>query len=357
MAIPVQQRIDRMARWLRRENERPVIGFYVGSMYPLHLYQGSRRHLSDGPVTPDDVVVEDYLDDGDRLYDLHERAGGDLLWSAAPFFGIPWVEASLGCRVVADFTTGSTRASPPPGFEGASQIPTFRESNPWVARMLEFIPALQARSAGRYPVGVTLMRGISDLLSALYGGEGFIFRMLEHPEDIRSAVSKLTEYWIELGTCLLGHLPLYHGGTSSWFYGLWMPGKAIWMQEDAAALLSPRLYDEFILPADARIAGAFEHTIVHLHPARFIPAESLARTGIDAIELHVDYGGPTARDLLPVHREILKQKPLFIFGEMPPADIDALLEHLPWKGLALDLVVPSVEEAHRVSDHLQRILG
>ena len=346
-----------MARWLTRENERPLIGFYVGSMYPLHLYPGSRRHLSDGPVTPQDVVVEDYLDDGERLHDLHERAGGDLLWSAAPFFGIPWVEASLGCRVVADFTTGSTRASPSPGFEDASQIPPFRESNPWIERMLEFIPALQARAAGRYPVGVTLMRGVSDLLSALYGGEGFIFRMLEHPQDIRTAVQKLTDYWIEFGRCLLSRLPLFQGGTGSWFYGVWMPGKALWMQEDAAALLSPTLYEEFILPADRRIAAAFEHTIIHLHPARFIPAKQLSRTGVDAIELHVDRGGPTAGDLVPVHREILEHKPLLIYGEIPLTDIDALLEHLPWKGLALDLVVSSVEDAHRISDHLRPFLG
>jgi hypothetical protein len=353
MQSSLPSRIELLTRWFHLENDRPVLGFFLDSMYPLHRYRGASRHIREGSVRPEDIVVEDFLDDCDRLFRLHEQAGGDLIWSASPFFGLPWVEASLGCGVVADFGTGSTRSIPPRGFEHSRQIPSFTESDPWVRKLLEFIPALHARSQGRYPVGVTLMRGISDLLAALYGGEAFIFRMMEDPQDIRAAVERLTDYWIQFGRCLMSRIPPFHGGTGSFFYSLWTPGKTIWMQEDAAALLSPELYEQFILPADEAISRAFDHTVMHLHPTRFIPASFLLKTGIDVIELHLDRGGPPAAELLQVHKAILARKPLFVFGDVTLADLDFMLENLPWRGLAINMAVSSVAEAERAWSHLR----
>ena len=343
--VPLQERLERLSAWLDRANDRPLAGFSLGSYFPLKRYQGSGRHLRDGVVRPENVVVEDYLDDSDRLYELHEEAGGDFVWSAAPFPGLPWVEAALGCGVRADHAAGSTRAVPPAGFT-AEAIPRFCESNPWVRKMLEFIPALEKRSAGRYPVGVTLMRGIADLLAALYGAQNFVLRMLDEPEEVRGAVERLTEFWIAFGQCLLDRLPLFHGGTGSYFYGLWCPGKTIWLQEDAVALLSPALYEEFIYPADCRIAGAFEHTAMHLHPTRPIPAGPLVRSGITAIELHIDHDGPRAAELEKHYREILAQKPLLIWGDVTEADLEFILTRLPHRGLAVNLMVKDAAQAH-----------
>jgi len=270
---------------------------------------------------------------------------------------LPWVEASLGCEVVADFTTGSTRSLPPEEFRGPDQVPRFSADNPWVRKMLEFIPALVEASKGRYPVGVTLMRGISDLLAALYGGEDFIYGMLEQPEEVRSTVERLTDYWIDFGRCLLDHLPQFHGGTGAFFYALWCPGITIWMQEDAAALLSPQMYEQFIDAANRRIADAFEHSVIHLHLSRFIPVDYLVATGIDVNKLHIDKGGPTAEDLFAVHTKIIAGKPLFIYGNVSREDFDYIFKNLPQRGLAVNMVVDSVQEAHRIWEHFEEIVS
>ena len=348
MQIPLAERLDRMARWLERSNDRPLLGFTLGSYYPLHRYSNSVRRVPEGPVTPQDIHVEDYLDDTDRLYQMHEEAGGDFVFSAAPFLGLPWLEASLGCGVVADHHTGSTRSTPPSGWIEAPVVPRFTTDNPWVAKLLEFIPMLEARSAGRYPVGVTLMRGISDLLSALYGGENFVLRMYDAPEEVHSVVEQLTEYWIEFGRCLLGRLPLFHGGTGSFFYALWCPGKMIWLQEDAAALLSPALYERFIYPADCRLASAFENSVIHLHPSRFIPSRQLVQTNLAAIELHIDHDGPRAAALESHYRTVLESKPLLIWGDLTDADLEFIFTRLPHQGLAVNVVVSSVEQAQEL---------
>lgn len=337
-----------MERWLARENERPLLGFYVGSYYPLRRYAGSVGRLPGGVVEPNDVVVADYLADTERLYELHEQTGGDMIFSAAPFLGMPWLEAALGCTVVADHDQGCTRAAPPAGFAANPRVPEFSENNPWVEKLLEFIPALEGRSGGRYPVGVTLMRGISDLLSALYGGQEFVYRMIDDPPEVHGVVERLARFWIAFGRTLLARLPLFHGGTGSFFYGVWCPGKAIWLQEDAAALLSPELYEEFIYPADCAIAQAFERSVIHLHPSRFIPSRQLAASEISAIELHIDYGGPRAEDLLAHYETILAAKPLLVWGDVTDRDLEFLLTRLPHRGLAIEPVVSSANEARRI---------
>ena len=347
MRIPLSERLNRISRWLERQNDRPVIGFTLGSYYPLHRYRDGARRIPNGLVAPEDIHVADYLDETDRLFELHEAAGGDLIFSAAPFWGLPWVEASLGCGVLADHAVGSTRATPPPGFAQNPAVPEFSEKNPWVAKMLEFIPALVEHSAGRYPVGVTLMRGVADLLSALYGGQNFVLRMIDEPEDVACVVAALTRYWIAFGRCLLERLPLFHGGTGSFMFSLWCPGKMIWTQEDASALLSPTLYEKFIYPADCEIARAFDSTAMHLHPSRFIPVPQLMSTETSIIELHIDHDGPRAETLEKHYRAILAGKPLLIWGDVTEADLDFVLSRLPRQGLAVNIVVSSVEEAQR----------
>ena len=347
MQIPLAARLDRLARWFKRENERPLLGFYIGSQYPLHCYPGCRKHLPNGVVQLEDVVVTDFLADSDRQFELYERTGGDLIWSASPFCGLPWVEATLGCTVIADHAVGSTRTSPPARFAAHPVIPEFSANNPWFQKLLEFFPVLEARSAGRYMVGVTLMRGISDLLSALYGGENFLFHMIDTPEKVKEVAERLTDYWIKFGQAMLEHTPSAHGGTAAFFYSIWCPGRTIWMQEDAAALLSPELYEQFILPCNRRIAGAFEHTVMHLHPTRFNPVDYLLEMGIDVIEMHIDKGGPTAEQLFQTHLKVLARKPLLIWGDLSEADLDFVLANLPHPGLAISVVVESPEQAAR----------
>jgi hypothetical protein len=224
-------------------------------------------------------------------------------------------------------------------------VAAFSVENPWVQKLFEFIPALETQADGRYPVGVTLMRGVADLLSALYGGGEFVLRMLDAPEEIDRVVEGLTAYWIDFGKALLQRLPRFHGGTGSFFYGLWTPGEHIWLQEDAIALLSPALYERFIYPADCRIAAAFERTVMHLHPARYIPSRLLAASPLAAVELHVDHDGPRAAALEPHYREILARKPLFVWGDLTENDIEFLFTRLPAAGLAVNAVVETPEQA------------
>jgi hypothetical protein len=346
--IPIEHRVERFRQFYGRRNERPLLGFFVGSDYPLHRWEASRSLPTNRTLVPEDFPVGPYLDDCDRLFDLHESCGGDFIWSASAFWGIPWLEAALGCPIKADHSTGSIHAETPTGFRGPDDIPTFDSTSPWMIKAVEFLDKMARRSDGRWPIGTTRMRGISDLLSALYGGTEFLLAMLDRPEEVKLVCERLTDFWIAFGRLQLEHIPLFHGGVGSFYYNMWAPAGTVWHQEDAAALLSPTLYDRFIRKCDQRIVDAFEGCIMHQHPTRFVPTDFYLEMGFTALELHVDKGGPSAEALYPRHRKIQDRVPLLIWGELVKADLDWLFGHLPPSGLAIMAVVLDVAEAARI---------
>ena len=340
---PVEERVHNFQLYYSRSNPRPLLGFFLGSEYPLHRYDAAKALPDDRPLNPDDVQVEPYLDDFDRLFEAHEALGRDFIWSACAFWGIPWLEAALGCPIRADHETGSAYAEPPAGFHGPDSLPEFDPDAGWNAKTVEFLTRAAERSAGRYPLATTRMRGIADLLSALYGGEQFLFAMIERPDEVRAVCTKLTDYFIAYAWLQLAHIPEYHGGVGSFYYSMWAPAGTVWHQEDAVALLSPDLYEEFIRPCDERIVQSLPHVIMHLHSTGFIPLDAYLRMGFAAIEMHIDEGGPSAEELHDTHRGIMGRHPLLIWGDMTDADMDWILGKLPPQGLAVNRVISSME--------------
>ena len=350
MQLPIEQRVERFKQYYRWANERPLLGFFVGSDYPLHRYPASRSLPDDRPLSPDDFDIEPYLDDCDRLFEQHEACGGDFIFSGSAFWGIPWLEAALGCPIVANHDTGSIIAQKPDRFSGPDDVPAFNPKSPWMQLAVEFIRRLTKRSAGRWPIGTTRMRGIADLLSALYGGGDFIFPMMENPDEVHAVARKLTDFWIAFGKLQLQHIPLFHGGVGSFYYHIWAPAGTVWHQEDAAALLSPALYDEFIREHDERIVAAFDHVIMHQHPTRFVPTDFYMKMNFTALELHVDQGGPSAEALYDTHRKIMATTPLLIWGNLSHNDMDWIFGKLPPQGLAVMTVVNDPRQAGRIWD-------
>ncbi len=350
----METRVDNFKKFYQRRNESPLFGFFVGSEYPLHRYNASKNLPDYRPLEPEDFIVEDYLDDCDRLFEIHETCGGDFIWSGSAFWGIPWLEAALGCPIYADHITGSIYSKSPDNFLCKKYIPPFDEGLPWVKKMEEFLEAMALRSNGRWPIATTRMRGIADLLSALYGEENFIYEMLENPKGIKKVCDRLTEFWIAYGRFQIKRIPPFHGGIGSFYYNMWAPKGTIWYQEDAVALLSPSLYNEFIRPCDQQIVHAFPQCIMHQHSMGYVPTDAYIEMGMMALELHIDEGGAHAKDLYDWHMHILQNKPLLIWGNMSEEDLDWIFTRLPPNGLAVMAKIDNPEEAMRLWERYKK---
>ncbi len=364
MQKTIEQRVEQFTQFYKKENKEHLLGFFLGSEYPLFRYEASQTLPEDRPLTPDDFPVEAYVADSNLLFEGHEACGGDFIWAANAFWGIPWLEAALGCPLKASHSSGSIHSEPPgagaPGADSSGTvlpdmvIPEFDEQNRWIKKTGEFLDALASASKGRYPLAqyplaTTRMRGVADLLSALYGGEQFVFKLMEAPEQMHRVCEELTRFYIEYGKYQLERIPDFHGGIGSFYYSAWAPAGTVWHQEDSVMLLSPDLYREFILPCDRKIFEAFSGNIMHFHSVGgYIPVEEVLELGPTAVEYHIDAGGPSAEELYDTHMKILKKAPLIIWGEMSKADLDWIFDKLPAEGVAVNTVVASSEEAHDI---------
>ncbi|NOY79422.1 MAG: hypothetical protein GXP31_00305 [Kiritimatiellaeota bacterium] len=343
------ERVERFRRFYRRENSRPLLGFFLGSEYPLKRYPSAATLPADHPLVPADFEPRALAADSARLFVDHEACGGDFIWSGTAFWGVPWLEAALGCPLYADPVGGSISTRPPANFIAAGELPEFEPQSPWIRLAARCFEALTLHGGGpSWPVGTTRMRGISDLLSALYGPEEFVLTMLDRPREIEAVCERLTRFWIAFARCQSEWIPAFHGGVGSFYYNAWAPAGTVWGQEDAAALLSPGLFDHFIRPCIERMVRALPHVIVHLHPSGYIPVAPLLELGVSALELHVDVGGPGTEALIPLQKRILERSPLFISGRLTAVEIRRLFDVLPGQGLAVQAMVDTPQEAWRL---------
>jgi hypothetical protein len=346
--LSIEERVDGFKRFFAMTNsEGPLVGFFRDTYYPLMRYR-TESFLPEGEILPTDLDVDCFIPEYERLFQLHDETAGDFIWSAAAFWGIPWMEVLAGCGVIADHTTGSSRSEVPADFRGKEDIPVFDPKDPWVQKALEFLKRLTQLSRGRFPLATTLMRGISDLLAALYGSPDFLYSLMDRPDEQKRVVRKLTALWIAFARSQLETIPDFHGGTGSFYYGVWLPGKGVWLQEDASALMSPALFGSFVAPAIHQMAGSFDTSVIHLHPSSYIPVEFLVETPLSAVELHIDFGGPRAEELFPYYRKILDRKPLIIWGDLMLEDLDFIAAKLDRQALALLPVVTSQEQAEHI---------
>ncbi len=331
------------AFWKRDPTDRPIGSFWLGSRLPDELY-GAARNIPVGRVSAADVRVEDFLPDYDRMQETHESVGDDAFWAASPFFGLPWVEAILGCPV---YYSGETFWADPiwPEWPREIDLPT-PEGAAWLEKLLEFTRALVKRADGRYAVAPTLMRGPSDLAAAVRGHQSMIYDLYDHPEELGQLLDLATDVWIDVARRQLDAIPPIAGGYVSNFYRIWAPDRVVLTQEDASASYSPALFRRHLLPADRRISDAFPYSIMHVHSPTVWPVEQwLEIDSLSCIEINYDNNGPRLPELLPILRKVQEAKPLVIRGELTVEEIAWTRRELSPRGLLLNLVAMSVEEA------------
>jgi len=302
-----------------------------------------RTLLENVDVTPDMLDLEAFTPevgtrDPDRLL-----VQGDLLHGECAYSRLPWTEALCGCEIHSG--TGEAmwaRSALEPDLEGLGRVVP-RDDNPWLLKLLALTRALVEANDGSYLVTHTLMRGPSDILSALVGDERMGLLFYDAPERVAEVLALCAEAFIKVARAQYALIPAFHEGWLPWAYGLWAPGSVIRFQSDSSSQLSPRTYREHILPHDRTIMRAFDHSILDLHSSGTLHLHGvlLDVAELDAISVTMDRfeNAPTVEQLLPTFARILEAKSLFIFGEMTMAEVELLTHSLPARGLAISATV------------------
>jgi hypothetical protein len=336
--------------WDRRPADRPLLGINVG--FNLEdTFPRTMARISDGPVKPADIPVDAFLQDCDALARAHEGLG-DYPYVAAPFVGVPWLEAIAGCSIAA--SRNSFWAGPCVTDWRSWRWPESHLDNPWAQKLLELMEALAANAAGRYRVAPTLMRGTSDILAAMRGGAALVMDLMDQPENVQPAIAGAARLWSELATAQLARIPPSADGYVAGAAALrtWAPDKVLWLQEDAMALLSPKLYRRHFLSADRQLSDSFPCVAFHLHGSALWAIDDLVQLpGVDVLELNLEDARCDLEGTFAGWRKIQQHKPVVLWRMYGP-DLEAwlkrVLSELPAAGVSVQVSTKDRAEAATV---------
>ena len=277
--------------WSRESVERPLVGFSYKSWFPLDEFSASARWPKDQPLTPDMVDPEEFLDDQERLLHEGEQIQDDIFRGASPSQAVFWCCGSLGAamRVLPGNVVAVDRSLDWDQALAARLDP----DAPWYRKYMEFVDALVRRAAGRFPVSHGTLVGPLDLAVSLRGHEQTVIDLMEEPDRAARLLANTADFFVEITRRVWARLPLFHGGWYDAQYQLWAPGPIARLQEDALAVLSPRLYRDYIKPIDERIAASFECAFMHLHAtSMFVLDQILEIEPLRCLEINNDVGAP-----------------------------------------------------------------
>jgi hypothetical protein len=219
------------------------------------------------------------------------------------------------------------------------------DGNAWLDALLRFTEELVAFSAGRFPVCPPLLRGPGDAACAMLGAMPFITGFLDEPEKMRKLLSHCAQTRLAVLRRLQAVIPAWHGTYAAGGYPsrLWCRRTVAYHQEDSAALLSPPLFREFLLPLQRPRSRAADVNFIHLHSACLYPVDMLLEEGgCDVLQINLDHEGaaPRVRELLKTFQRIQAAgKPLLLWGEFSAETWELLRTELSPVGLSLQPIV------------------
>jgi hypothetical protein len=236
---------------------------------------------------------------------------------------IPWMEGIIGCRIYSLGKTGTMHAKPPKPEIETRRLPQHLRSilnepskSLWFEKLSYGTKRLSKVLGKKFPMSNTLMRGPGDMLGTLMGYEQFIKTLMRTPDKIflNELLKLCTQIWIKTAKIQFQNASAFKGGFCN-PYGVWAPGLNIRFQEDITALLSPKLYTEWLLPYHVKIANSFEYSVFHMHSGslelynwRVLCKESK----INCLQVDLDPLGPSFTSVLETLLEMNAQKPLIV---------------------------------------------
>lgn len=350
----IEQRLQKHCDfWAGQPLESPLMSIRVGDVFMSRQFKTNHRLLAKNrAVTPDDVSVDDYLGEYESMYQTHEQVGQDGFFVGEPINGFPWFEAICGCEIVGAEVSFVSRHR----YESIDELETigFSRKNPWYQKYLAFLTKVGRVSAGRFPLGQPILRGVSDTLGALVGQEEMVCGLMLESDKMKRLFGEVVQMHRTLVEDAYGIMRPWQGGHSIGFYYIWAPGRVIWFQEDLAAIMAPQHFDEFLRQTATDICAGYPYTLEHLHPASFGHLDGiLSLPFLSAVQINREDVGPGLPEILPqLQRVLAAGKRLVILGELDDDDIETVAAHLPHQGIALHCMVPTVEAGNELIDRM-----
>lgn len=271
---------------------------------------------------------------------------------------IPAIQAAyLGCEV--GFAFESLTAWTEPIIEDWDRLPRFDvvPGNYWWGKTLELITLAAQQSRGRAFVSIPDMQGGGQIIAMLRGPQRLALDLYDRPELIVPSLRKINASWLKCFNACFDIIHRHMDGYADWL-GVYSADPHVTVECDMCALISPRMFQTYLLPALEEQTEMVGRTVYHLDGPGSLPhLESiLALPKLCGIQWVPGAGATHMSDWIELLQRIqMAGKALTLACE--PWEVQRLLTELKPKGLLLSTHCGSVAEADALEQQVCALFG
>jgi 5-methyltetrahydrofolate--homocysteine methyltransferase len=111
-------------------------------------------------------------------------------------------------------------------------------------------------------IGFTDLGGNLDILSHLRGTQQLLLDLIDHPGEVDRVVLETRQLWLQCYEALYAHI-VHSRGVSCWG-PCWSPTRGYLLQSDFSYMISPAMFERFVLPELSDCCDALDFPFYHL---------------------------------------------------------------------------------------------
>jgi hypothetical protein len=251
--------------------EKTHMDFWSGELDRPILFLNKKRETEwpELPFAPhfwpelEDLSAEEVI----LRYEAHLEAEEGWIGDAFPKqwvnFGPGIVAGFLGAKVGVD---ENTVWFDPSEEKKISEIyPKFDRDNYWWNRVLDLTKIAAERWKNKACIGYTDLGGNLDIVASLRHTQELLFDCMDEPEEVQRVCKAVTTIWIDMFNEIADVIQTNGCGNSPWGPIWTKSGVTTYMlQSDFCYMISPAMFEEFVLPDMYACCDAIDVPFYHL---------------------------------------------------------------------------------------------
>ncbi len=208
-----------------------------------------------------ETPLDDILDNWQTILE-HTIFHGDAFPKWWVNFGPGVMAAFLGSNVT--WTPDTTWFWPLEGVDFLNDIQIcYDPENRWWKRVREITRRAVERWGNQVLVGMTDLGGNLDILASLRGSQKLLFDLSDDPENVTRLTREITALWLRYYDELEPITSSAGRGNACWG-PVWSPGRGYMLQSDISYMISPRMFQRYVLPDLESCCAHLDYAFYHL---------------------------------------------------------------------------------------------
>lgn len=250
--------------WWAGQLDRPMImNFHYGK--PEDVVLADAPHLTVN--LPFDMPAQEVIDRYSAPI-AYVGFNGDAWPKWFPNFGPGVVSAFLGSELK---SAKDTVWFEPVEVDELSQLSVkYTNQNKWYQRIMDLTKTAVNTWQDKRQVALTDLGGNLDILAGLRGTQELLMDLYDCPEEVERLAGEITAAWLRYFDDYYEVFAPQQRGCAGW-WPLWAPGKSYMLQCDFSYMISPDMFERFVLPDIKTCCDHLDYGFYHMDGKGQIP--------------------------------------------------------------------------------------